>query len=283
MEKSTREACAKISPLRWGWLDFHRSLGYTPIAMELSHIVFLKSVNPITIIDDPSNRSKEAVLKFIKDEWFENWVLTIRKHLNLPENGADIRLVEGKYLFEPTVAPHYISIFLQLFPKQLIDRYGLAEDFMVNITLMVYFNAFIALEYFQGFVERDFEFVPTKALTAYKLHTFKHEVGTILIPYHSSKRKLKDWIDKNWDNVEKQMDEHLFEGTGILEMHKNTVLGEEIDTLLKQVKTYPKVATKLIDKYPEDKRLADPEQVRIMHKRYIDDLASFAKQFPTEQ
>jgi len=251
--------------------------------MELSQIVFLKSVNPITIIDNPSNRSKEAVLKFIKDEWFENWVLTIRKYLNLHENGADIKLIAGKNLFEPTVAPNYLSIFLQLFPKQLIDRYGLAEDFMVNITLMVYFNAFIALEYFQGFVERDFEFVPTKALTAYKLHTFKHEVATILIPYHSSNKKFKEWVDKNWDSMEKQMDEHLFEGTGILEMHKNTVLGEEIDTLLKKVKTFPKVATKLIDKYPEDKRLADPEQVRIIHKRYTDDLASFAKQFPTEQ
>lgn len=251
--------------------------------MELSHIVFLKNVKPITIIDNPSNRSKEAVLKFIKDEWFENWVLTIRKHLNLPENGADIRLVEGKDLFEPTVAPQYISIFLQLFPKQLIDRYGLAEDFMVNITLMVYFNAFIALEYFQGFVERDFEFVPTKALTAYKLHTFKHEVATILIPYHSSKKKLKDWIDKNWDNMEKEMDNHLFEGTGILEMHKNAVLGEEIDNLYKEEKNYPKVSTILTDKYPADKRLTDPEQVRIIHKRYLDDLASFAKQFPTEQ
>ncbi len=251
--------------------------------MELSHIVFLKSVNPITIIDNPTNRSKEAVLKFIKDEWFENWVLTIRKHLNLPENGADIRLLEGKNLFEPTVEPNYISLMLQIFPKQLIDRYGLAEDFMVNITLIIYFNAFIALEYFQGFVERDFEFVPTKALTAYKLHTFKYEVATILIPYHSSKKKLKDWIDKNWENMEKDMDNHLFEGTGILEMHKNAVLGEEIDGLYKTEKNYAKVSTILTDKYPTDKRLTDPEQVRIIHKRYIDDLASFAKQFPTEQ
>lgn len=251
--------------------------------MELSHIVFLKSVNPITIIDNPTNRSKEAVLKFIKDEWFENWVLTIRKHLNLPENGADIRLIEGKNLFEPTVAPNYISLMIQIFPKQLIDRYGLAEDFMVNIALMVYFNAFIALEYFQGFVERDFEFVPTKALTAYKLHTFKHEVATILIPYHSSKKKLKDWIDKNWEDMEKDMDDHLFEGTGILEMHKNSVLGEEIDCLYKTEKNYAKVSTTLTDKYPTDKRLTDPEQVRIIHKRYLDDLASFAKQFPTEQ
>lgn len=251
--------------------------------MELSHIVFLKDIKPITIIDNPSNRSKEAVLKFIKDEWFETWVVTIRKQLNLPENGADIRQIEGKDLFEPTVAPNYLSIFLQLFPKQMLDRYGLAEDFMVNITLMVYFNAFIALEYFQGFVERDFEFVPTKALTAYKLHTFKHEVATILIPYHSSKKKLKDWIDKNWDDMEKEMDNRLFEGTGILEMHKNMVLGEEIDGLYKTEKNYAKVSDTLTDKYPLDTRLADPEQVRIIHKRYLDDLASFAKQFPTEQ
>lgn len=251
--------------------------------MELPQISFLKSIKPITIIDNPSNRSKEAVLKFIKDPFFNSRVSTIRKQLSLPEGGADIKLIEGKDLLEPTVAPQFISVFLQLFPKQLVDRYGLAEDFMVNIALLVYFNSFIALEYFEGLVERDFEFVPTKALTAYKLHTFKHEVGTILIPYHSSKQKFKDWIDKNWENMEQDMDNHLFEGTGILEIHKNTILGEEIDSLLKEEKTFPDISTILTDKYPEDKRLTDPEQVRIIHKRYLEALAQFSTQFSTEQ
>jgi len=251
--------------------------------MELPQIVFLKSIKPITIIDNPSNRSIEAVLKFIKDPFFISRVTSIRKQLNLPESGADIKVLEGKDLLEPTVAPEFISLFLQIFPKQLVDRYGIAEDFMVNITLLVYFNAFIALEYFEGLVERDFEFVPTKALTAYKLHTFKHEVGTILIPYHSSKKKFKDWVDKNWENMEKEMDNHLFEGTGILEVHKNAVLGEEIDSLLKEEKTFPEISTTLTDKYPEDKRLTDPEQIRIIHKRYIEELAQFSNQFPTEQ
>lgn len=251
--------------------------------MELSHVVFLKGVNPVTIIDNPSNRSKEAVLKFIKDEWFEKWVLAIRKQLNLPEGGADIKVLEGKNLFEPTVAPTYLSLMLQIFPRQLTDRYGLAEDFIVNISLITYFNAFISLEHFQGLVERDFEFVSTKALTAYKLHTFKYEVASILIPYMSSKKKLKDWIDKNWENMEKEMDNHLFEGTGILDIHKNTVLGEEIGGLYKIEKNYAKVSTQLTDKYPTDSRLSDPEQVRIIHKRYLDDLATFAKQFSIEQ
>lgn len=251
--------------------------------MELSQVVFLENVNPITILDNPSNRSKEAVLKFIKDDWFKKWVLLIRKQLNLPETGADIKELVGKNLYEPTVAPDYISLFLQIFPKQLTDRYGLADDFTTNITLIIYFNAFIALEHFQGLIERDFEFVPTKALTAYKLHTYKHETAAILIPYNSSKKKLKDWIDANWEDMEKQMDEHLFEGTGILKMHKNTILGEEIDNLYKENGTYPKVSTVLVDKYPNDLRLTDPEQVRIIHKRYLDSLEEFSSQFPIEQ
>lgn len=251
--------------------------------MELQQIAFLKSIEPITIIDNPTNRSKEAVLKFIKDPFFSSRVYDLREQLNLPKGGADIKALKGKDLLEPSVAPQFISIFLQIFPKQLVDRYGLAEDFMVNIALLVYFNAFIALEYFEGLVERDFEFVPTKALTAYKLHTFKYEAGSIIIPYHSSKQKLKDWIDKNWENIERDMDNHLFEGTGILEIHKNTVLGEEIDSLVKTEKSFPEISTILTDKYPEDKRLTDPEQVRIIHKRYLEDLAQFSTQFPTEQ
>lgn len=251
--------------------------------MGLPDIVFLKSVNPVTVLENPSNRSKEAVLKFIKDDWFVKWILTIRKQLNLPETGGDIKAFEGKNLLEEGVAPSFVSLMLTIFPKQLLDRYGLADDFGVNNTLLIYFNAFIDLEHFKGLVERDFEFVPTKALTAYRLHSYKYEAGTIIIPYQSSKQKLKDWIDASWENMEEEMDKHLFENTGILEVHKNTMLGEEIDNLLKTEKTYPKVATVLAGKYPDDKRFADPEQVGKIHSRYLKDMADFAKQFPTGQ
>lgn len=248
--------------------------------MTIKDIIYLKSANPITILDKPSSETKEFVAKIITSPQFSEFTKTIRKLYGFPENGLDIKKYVGKKLGQDTdilTDTTVWSIYLVVNEmKRSIDP----EDGPIDqMMLLIIFNACIDLDYFTGSLTRSIDFIVGKKNIATAMFDYPYEIGAILLPYISSKRQLFAWIDKNWNDIESKMDSKLLKNPYLIRIHKNTELAVEIvDLKDNQHKSFSKISTILTDKYPEDKRLTD--EVWIKDTYYFAKEKSLQSLFP---
>lgn len=91
-------------------------------------------------------------------------------------------------------------------------------------------------------------------------------VGAIIVPFHTTKVELLRWIDDHWDEINKLsklpecVSDHL---------PNNLKVGVEINQLLSEKHTYAEIADRLSEKYPEDARLMDESQIKVIYHRLI--------------
>jgi hypothetical protein len=235
--------------------------------MTTKDIIYLKSTDPITLLDEPPMpKTIEMVAFFQSNPTTSAMISAIRKQYGFPEKGLDIKPFIGKKLIGATNAGIETIVWsLYLAIDSMKQSLGVNDSFVDQFALLICFNACIDLRYFTGFISQPIQFVITKKNIASTMFEYPHEIGAILIPYVTSQNQLVKWIENNWKDIEKQMDlpETLFQNPFSLRIHKNTVITSEIiDLKDNQKKTFSKIANELTDKYPTDQRVTKEEWVK---------------------
>jgi lambda repressor-like predicted transcriptional regulator len=196
------------------------------------------------------------------------WILNNTKG----QNFTDLEFVQSEYL----------SILTTILPKTLFEKYNASEEFLTQTLLLIYLNVFVDVSYFIGFLPNKFDFVIKKDNIAYQLHQYRNrEVAAILIPIHTSKQELKNWLDDNWEKSEQLMDDCIEKDVDVLKPYRHIEIAQEIVKLKESGKTFSDIATLLQQKYGEsDKRFEDEYNVKRVYYSYLEMRDKFENIFP---
>jgi hypothetical protein len=233
----------------------------------MQDILYLKSLNPITIESNPS----ELTISFAKglsekiDFRRGQKVLAKAKHglgqallyANLGKSFYDLPLgVKARQYFQALPGSNLLD---KTKPLSLID----------SLALLLAFNAFVDTRYLKNMSFPLFKYVVGREEIARLVKQYPiPQLSAILIPHNTSQAEFITWVKENWQEIEtgnKQLGKFVTKT-----LSKNLEIGMEIGRWLDQGKTYKEIATILFDKYPKDERLADYNQVKTIHSRYKD-------------
>jgi hypothetical protein len=228
-------------------LAFHRSLEYTPDAMDFRNLHFLKSLNPIEFLDSPSKETKEFVAKIANSPVFQDYLITIRGKYNFPEDGMDLTRYTGQNFRDlPLENSEILKPTLYFLADILRERLHLASDFTEQIYLLLFHNSIIDVNYYEGFITDKLDYAVTKKQIIDKVLDSKYEVGAVIVPFSMSYETFKKQVKQIWKAFKNNMDEIVFENPYQLKLHKNTELAMEITRLKdKENMTFPQIADKL--------------------------------------
>jgi len=174
---------------------------------------------------------------------------------NLGKNFSDLELSEKARL-------HFSSIptCKLLIPD---SKYSLIDSLM----LLVSFNAMIDVRYLRNMSFPLFSFVSGREEIEKRVADYPvGELSAILISHDTSRTELVTWIEENWKEI-KEDNKKLgkFQTTHI---PKNIELGEEIGKLLDEGNSYSEIAKIMSERYPDDERMADYNQIKTIYSRY---------------
>jgi len=249
--------------------------------MKIKGITILKSYNPVVIKEKPSKRTIEDVAKLASNPQFVEMRKLMRKVYGLPENGYDLSKLKpsnDKRVEDKIAMTKYTLI---LGASALRGKVDLADDFIPQLLLMFFFNAIIDFDDFKGFVSRPIRFIVGKANIASAMFNYPYEIGAILLPYSVTKNKFKDWVKENWSPMMSEIEKLPDDPMGG-RIHKKWLLALDIIHMRDQKKrmSFPDIAAKLIDMYPDDDKVTDEAYVKKVYfdyKKIIDDWTQFSK------
>lgn len=92
------------------------------------------------------------------------------------------------------------------------------------------------------------------------------EISSILIPFQTNKNEMHQWIDDNWHNIQKngkKLRKFIPRYIPI-----NLPIGQEIHKLRSKKLTFAEISNKLSEKYPDDERLMDENQIKLIFHRF---------------
>lgn len=232
--------------------------------MELT---YLKSLNPIEISEKPSKETLELAAKLINNPEFKEFIKLLRTAYKFPENGLDLKPFVGKNFDDlPIEKAETLKLTLSLFASELITRMNLNPEFLNQIYLLVFFNSFIDLKYFEGLFSDKVDFAVTKTEAVCKIMGYKHEVATLIIPYNIKYEEFKKQTKKLWNKMQDEMDKNLSTDPYKIKLHENTELAMKI-TQLKEIDklTFKQITEKL---YSE----SDGKNEKLSKEEYIKDV-----------
>lgn len=239
--------------------------------MELRDIKYLKSLNPIEFLDKPSKVTVEFLAKFTKDPNFVALIKQMRSYYNYPETGIDLTPFVGKN-FSDTLTEENVLLkdTLYLSADRLRENVGLNSDFTQQLYLLIYFNSFIDVDYYEGFITDKVDFAVTKKQIIPKLLDYKQEVATIFIPYTMSFNTFIKQAKEVWNNLQDEIDKNLTDNPYELRLHKNTELAVEI-TRLKDTenKTFSEISQEIFSKTDgTNEKLSDEKYIKKLYYDY---------------
>lgn len=247
----------------------------------MNGIAFLKGIDPVEFVEIPSEQTVAFVQNYLSTPELLERKKLLRKSLNITQSLQEF-LVPGENLLDhPAFNDNVIGQYIFAMSQISLEKHNVGSEWQIQFVLLQLFDACIDFEYFQARIDSKFEFLVGKKNIASRMFDYPREVGAILVPYQSNKQQFKDWIDENWELMEKEMDQTLEEYTPFTKTYKNVELGREIDTLKKIGKTYDQIAEYFTDKYPEDQRLMDTNIVKTMHHRHLQLIEKLQKQLPS--
>lgn len=238
--------------------------------MKINDITILKSVEPIIVLDKPNPKTLEHLVKLINNETFSIYIDTLRTQNNLPKEGINIKELTGKNFSElPPINNSLSKLSFEYIAHELSTKMGISDDFNLNMLLLLFFNAFIDIDYFEGFITSPIEFVIGRKNIAVSTYDYAHEVGAIIIPYNVSQNTLVKWIEENWKSIQEQMNKNITFNPYLLRLHKNTEIASEIVSLKdKEHKTFKEISDILTNKYPDNEYAPDGEWVKKVYYDY---------------
>lgn len=250
--------------------------------MTIKDISILKSLDPITVLDDPNPKTIEYLAKLLQEPKFNEFLDVLHAQGNVPPGGISINAFLGQNFSDlPPIRNELIRSTLESTSHQLCQSIGLSDDFIIPLLLLIFFNAFIDVDYFEGFITAPIQFILGRKQIASSMFDYPHEVGAIVIPFNMSQRTLVKWIEskENWESIQKQMDENLTPDPYLLRLHINTEIAVEIVELKdRQGKSYKEVADYLSEKYPDNNRVKDSEWVKKIYRDYKEMWNSLTKE-----
>lgn len=241
-------------------------------------MIILKSINPIEISDNPSPEVVQFAEKWITSPP----VLALKAYLSpllkIPPEGFDITSCLGKNYDDLQVFNNpLVSMLTVSLPQSLLAKYNLTGVWIKFFLLSAYFNVVVDVVTNPGFLDGfPITFaVGKKAISSKLFDLGEDEAIGLLLPFHSSKSRVHKWIDDHWTEIETAMDHNFVKDVPLLSVMKNWSLGKEIEELKQAKNTYKQIAVIMTDKYPDDERLCDLDQIKKIHKRYLDSKSSF--------
>lgn len=243
--------------------------------------VFLKSTSPITFLDSSPSSKTKSFLKYLLI-LFDNKIGEVRKLVKIPEEGIDIKQYVGKNLEDtPPMNGEFVSLFFKILPVNTLTSINASKDFQTQVILFIVFNALLEVEYMNDMFVQKFEFVAGKKNISSRLLELEgRELGAILTPFQTSKQKVREWIDENWDECMKEMDAYEEESIEPLKLYKDFEYAIEITSLKNEGKSFSEICEILHDKYPKVKRLNDENSVKSIYYRHHKRLQNLKKTLP---
>lgn len=230
-------------------------------------ITYLKSLNPIELVNKPSKDTLELVAKLINNPEFKGFITLLRTAYKFPENGLDLKPFVGRNFDDlPLEKAETLKLTLNIFASELIIRMNLNPEFLNQLYLLVFFNSFIDLKYFDGLFSDKVDYAVTKKEAVCKIMDSKHEVAIFILPYNIKYEEFKKQSKKVWNKMQDEMDKHLSSDPYKIKLHDNTELAMKIAVLKEKEKmSFNKIAEKL---YSE----SDGKDEKISKEEYIKDV-----------
>jgi len=233
----------------------------------MQEILYLKSLNPITIEPKPS----ELTTSFAKGLSDKVEFRRGQKALAKAKHGLGQSLLYanlGKSFYDLLLGVKARQYFQALPGSNLLDKTK-PLSLIDSLALLLSCNAFVDTRYLKNMSFPLFRYVAGKEKIASLVKQYPiPQLSAILIPHNTSQTELIEWIQDNWNEIglgNKQLGKFVTRN-----LPKNLEIGIEIGKWLDQKKTYKEIAVILFDKYPKDERLADYNQLKTIHSRYKD-------------
>lgn len=233
----------------------------------MTQVLYLSSLDPITIESSPS----ELTISFAKGL---SQSLAFRRGQKLLTK-EKYRLGQvllyanmGKSFYDLPLSDKARQYFQTLPGCNLLDKTK-TLSLIDSLALLLGFNAFVDTRYLKNTSFPLFTYASGKEEINGLVKQYPiPQLSAILIPHNTSQTEFITWVKENWVEIEtgnKQLGKFVTR-----QLPKNLEIGVEIGKWLDQGKTYKEIATILFDKYPNDERLADYNQVKTIHARYKD-------------
>jgi len=240
--------------------------------MKLGDITILSSISPVQIKEKPSDKTIEMVAKLLANQEIQLISKKLREIYKQDVKGIDIKKMVGMDLRGDDVISNLLDTVLLAFPEQLVGEYGMHPDLMLNLTLLLYFNAFIDLEDIKINVDHPIEFLENKDEISSKFWKYPYEVCALMIPYNASRAEIKRFIDEHGEEIDEKIANNLLNRSVLSRPHKQAIRASEIvHKRDSEEKGFGKIATEMSDKYPDIPMLAEEANIRKIyyrHKKY---------------
>lgn len=246
-------------------------MGYTPIAMVINEIKYLKSLNPIEFLDKPVKETLEYLPKLLENPNFVDFVKQMRIYYKYPETGIDLKPFVGLNFFDlVTEKNEILRDALYLSADNLRTLMNLHPSFTQQLYLLMFYNSIIDIDYYEGFITDTVDFAVTKKQIISKLLDYKHEVATVFIPYNLSFNAFSKATKEIWNKMQDEMDKNLTDNPYELRLHKNTELAIEITRLREnENKTFAEISQELYAKSTgENDSISDEKYIKKLYYDY---------------
>lgn len=233
---------------------------------HLLTITYLKSLSPIEVLDPIPEKVQEILNSFVTNEQFQSGRKSLAQqfpqinsfsiHNHIGENFFDLPICKDLSLIESWRNIPDCNLHL-----------GKVETEQDNSLLLYFFNFMVEVKSVEQNGLPLFTLLHGKQNIVSTLSNFDgEEISSILIPFQTSKEELHQWVDDNWHNIQKN-GEKLPEFTPSY-IPINLSIGQEILELRDKKLTFAEISNQLSEKYPDDERLMDENQVKLIFHRF---------------
>jgi len=162
----------------------------------------------------------------------------------------------------------------------LMFRFNLPNGYRFRLFLLIVFRSFIDIPEDE---EPDIVYLSNPSDIAEYTKDLEEEierVSAIAFGSTCTKKELIDWINKNWADIKKDMDESLPTRPKLGKVYKNVTIAQEAYELRKEGKSYVEVSDILMEKHPDNQSVCDVGWLKNLVTRHIQKTKKFSSQFP---
>jgi len=217
-------------------------------------------VNPLIAVEKPS----EKTLKFINELELNTSMQaarTITRLQIIPTISLENEL--GKNFSDLSLTEIEKNFFIQMPECSLVN--GGPLSVADSIALYYLYDAVIEYEAIES-ATKPLVFIAEKRQLGLIAKKYPDDVCGIVLPFNISQNELVDWIQQNWASIQKLVGELPKFKPAYLP--QNLEIGEEITKLKDQGQTFEEISNYLSEKYPDDSRMFDANQIKLIYHRH---------------
>lgn len=215
---------------------------------------------PIKLANKKNPETLEFLHNLLNLTDFDTEVVKLREQCGIPKAGLPVKALIGKNLY--SIGNLYLNS-IQIIVNEFTKNTGLSEDYALQIALIVLYNSIVDIKNFKLSPEPRIEFVFGKENISNRMWKYNKEVGALIFPFQTSKTKIKEWLDENWDSVVTESSYNFTSNKFIQNVHKNILKEEDIKILKSEGKSISQIVEIFKKKYPNEKWY--PSKIKKIH------------------